>query len=86
MDSDRNFLFGLTAVRSGLITDSQLTIAGDEWAECRSRTLAEILEEHGWITPDERSTVEAPPLKSSPLESRTLMNPRKKVLDRSGCR
>ena len=58
MDAERNFLFGLAAVKSGLIDARQLAEAGTAWMEIRDRPLAELLTERGWLSPAEKSALE----------------------------
>ncbi len=59
MDSDRNFLVGMAALQSGLITAAQLAEAGTEWMADRHRPLLDLLVAKGWISVDDRSTLEA---------------------------
>ncbi len=59
MDSDRNFLFGLAAVQSGLIDAGQFVQAGADWLVNRHRPLIDVLVEKGWISGEGRSTLEA---------------------------
>ncbi len=58
MDADRNFRFGLMAVRRGLIDPGQLVEAGEDWLACPERPLAQVLGDRGWLSDEEVSTVE----------------------------
>ena len=73
MDAERNFLFGLTALKQGLINARQLAEIGAEWMALGDRPLADLLADLGWISGEERSTVEASMLRD--LEATTVPAP-----------
>ncbi|MBI2477348.1 MAG: tetratricopeptide repeat protein, partial [Planctomycetia bacterium] len=58
MDTDRNLLFGILALQLEFVDSSQFTEACAAWAVARHKTLAEILVERGWMTPNESNQVE----------------------------
>ncbi len=58
MHTDRNLLFGVLALQADLIDDAQFTRACSEWAGHKQISLAELLVEHGWLTPSDRADVE----------------------------
>ncbi len=58
MDTDRNLLFGILAVQLELIDSTKFTESCEAWAAAKQKTLAEILVERGWMTPNEASEVE----------------------------
>ena len=58
VDTDRNLLFGTLALQLEIVVAAQFTEACAAWAVAKQRTLADILVERGWMTPDEVSEVE----------------------------
>ncbi|MDA0589803.1 MAG: hypothetical protein O3C17_17520, partial [Planctomycetota bacterium] len=56
--SDRNLLFGVLAFESEFLNLTQLTSACRAWAEDKSKPLADLLVERGWITAEDRVFVE----------------------------
>jgi tetratricopeptide (TPR) repeat protein/tRNA A-37 threonylcarbamoyl transferase component Bud32 len=58
MDTDRNLLFGVMALQADLIDAVQFAEACSAWAAKKAVPLADLLQERGWITPEERAHVE----------------------------
>jgi tRNA A-37 threonylcarbamoyl transferase component Bud32 len=58
METDRNLLFGVLALQADLIDAVQFGEACSAWAAKKSSPLADLLQERGWITADERAHVE----------------------------
>jgi tetratricopeptide (TPR) repeat protein/tRNA A-37 threonylcarbamoyl transferase component Bud32 len=58
MDSDRNLLFGVLALQADLIDADRFAEACSAWAAKKATPLAELLQERGWITAEERAHVE----------------------------
>ncbi|MEO8494780.1 MAG: serine/threonine-protein kinase, partial [Planctomycetota bacterium] len=58
VDTDRNLLFGILALQLEFVDATQFTEACAAWAVAKQKTLAEILVERGWMTPDEAGEVE----------------------------
>ena len=58
MEADRNLLFGVLALRNGLIDDRQFVEACHAWSAGRGATFAEIVEARGWVSADDRRAVE----------------------------
>jgi hypothetical protein len=58
MDADRNLLFGVLALQADLIDADRLARAAAQWATQKTRSLADVLVELGWLSADERSQVE----------------------------
>jgi serine/threonine-protein kinase len=56
--TDRNLLFGVLALQADLIDAAQFAEACTAWSACKDRTLADLLVERGWLTPDDRRDVE----------------------------
>src|SRR5262249_36304119 len=57
LDTDRNLLFGILALQTGLLTREQFTAAVEAWATRKQTPLADILVERGWLTPADREHV-----------------------------
>jgi serine/threonine-protein kinase len=51
-DADRNLLFGLLALQTGLINQAALLVAFHAWTQAKNRRLAEILVEQGALDGD----------------------------------
>src|SRR6516165_1249032 len=58
MDTDRNLLFGVLALQADLIDADRFAEACSAWAAKKATSLAELLQERGWITAEERAHVE----------------------------
>src|SRR5262245_47471138 len=58
MDSDRQLLFGVLALRLGLLDHPRFIDACLDWAARRNVSLADLLVERGWLTPAGRADVE----------------------------
>ncbi|MDA1055169.1 MAG: hypothetical protein O3C40_32505 [Planctomycetota bacterium] len=58
MDTDRNLLFGILALQLEYVDSTQFTEACAAWAVAKQKTLAEILVQRGWMTPDDSTEVE----------------------------
>ena len=58
METDRNLLFGILALQADYITRSQFVDACAAWASRKEQTLAWLLVERGWLTTEDRLTVE----------------------------
>ena len=58
MDSDRNLLFGVLALKADLIDATQFAEACSAWAATKSTPLADLLRQRGWISADDRTDVE----------------------------
>ena len=56
--TDRNLLFGLIAMQSDLIEMRQFVDACTLWGSRKENSLAEILEEQGWLLPEDRQHVD----------------------------
>src|SRR5262245_31299579 len=57
-EADRNLLFGVLALKAGLIDTPQLAEVCTAWAAQRRRPLADLLVERGWLTPEARADIE----------------------------
>jgi serine/threonine-protein kinase len=57
-DTDRNLLLGVHALRAGLIDSGQFARACTAWLSRPDSSLAELLVEHGWLTPSARADLE----------------------------
>ena len=57
MDTDRNLLFGVLALQADLIAPDTFARACALWAADKTRPLADVLVEQGWLTPDDRADV-----------------------------
>jgi serine/threonine-protein kinase len=55
---DRNLLFGVLALQDELIDARQFADLCAGWTLRRDKTLAELLLERGWITPDDRGEID----------------------------
>src|SRR5262249_34655969 len=73
MDPDRNLVFGVLALRAGLIDESRFVDACLSWEARKDISLPELLVERSWLTPAERSQVE------NLLAARTLLSPSPRV-------
>jgi len=58
VNTDRNLLFGVLAVQLEYIDASQFADVCAAWAMRKNTTVADILVERGWITPEARQEVE----------------------------
>src|SRR5258707_749349 len=58
VELDRNLLFGVLALQTKVIDASQLAEAGTAWAARKDASLADLLIERGWITPEERVAID----------------------------
>jgi|GEM_PF-1553500 len=58
MNLDRNLLFGALAMQAGLISPDQFAQACAIWSTRRTRSLPEILCEHGWLVSQDQAHVE----------------------------
>ena len=58
-DAERQLLFGLVALRNGLIDQDQLITAFQAWARAKERTLAEHLGDRGNLDAGQRGVIEA---------------------------
>ncbi len=57
-DADRNLLFGVIALQTDAVTRTQFIDGCALWASQKERPLADLLEERGWITAEDRADVE----------------------------
>jgi tRNA A-37 threonylcarbamoyl transferase component Bud32 len=57
-DTDRNLLFGVLAMQLDLIDARQFADACSAWSLRKQTSLADVLAEHGWLTPADRDQVE----------------------------
>src|SRR5439155_9615660 len=55
---DRNLLFGVLALQIELIDDRQFAQACSAWATRKDTPLADVLQDLGWLTDDDRREVE----------------------------
>jgi tetratricopeptide (TPR) repeat protein/tRNA A-37 threonylcarbamoyl transferase component Bud32 len=58
MDTDRNLLFGVLALQADLIDADRFAEACSAWAAKKATPLADLLQQRGWITAEERAHVE----------------------------
>lgn len=58
METDLNLLFGVLAVQADLIDANQLAEACGAWAIRKSVPLADIMQERGWITAEDRNDIQ----------------------------
>jgi len=58
MNTDRNLLFGVLALQLEYVDASQFADVCAAWAVRKNMTVADILAERGWITPEARQEVE----------------------------
>ena len=58
MPTERHLLFAVMAFENDLIDLAQLTAACRSWAADKTKPLAELLVERGWLTADDRAIVE----------------------------
>ncbi len=56
--ADRNLLFGILSLQSGIITESQLLIAMNRWTIQKQKSLAEILCDSGALTSEQMRLME----------------------------
>src|SRR5262249_44614605 len=54
VDTDRNILFGVLALRAGLLDADQFAAACDRWAGQQSKTLADLLAQSGGVSAEDR--------------------------------
>src|SRR5262245_49701704 len=57
MNVERNLLFGVLALQADLINNDQFAQACALWSARKNVPLADLLVEHGWISPDDRADV-----------------------------
>jgi serine/threonine-protein kinase len=57
VDTDRNLLFGVLALQADLIDADRFARACALWAADKTRPLADVLVEQGWLAPDDRADV-----------------------------
>ena len=57
--AERYLLFGLLALQNGLIDQGQLVAAFQAWTLAKSGNLADYLEAHGDLEPEDRAVIEA---------------------------
>ncbi len=55
--TDRNLLFGVIALQLDILDQSQFAEACAVWALHMGRPMADLLEERGWITPEDRQEI-----------------------------
>jgi serine/threonine-protein kinase len=58
MNTDRNLLFGVLALQADLIDADQFARACSDWAATKDTPLADLLQERGWISAEDRADVE----------------------------
>jgi serine/threonine protein kinase len=58
MDTDRNLLFGVLALQADLLTPARFAEACSAWSARKDTPLADLLVEHGWLTPADRADVQ----------------------------
>jgi hypothetical protein len=58
MDTDRNLMFGVLALQMELVDARQFADACAGWAARKDTTLADLMVERHWITPEAREKVE----------------------------
>ena len=58
MTTERHLLFAVLAFESDLIDLAQLTAACRAWVADKSKPIADLLVERGWITAEDRGFVE----------------------------
>jgi serine/threonine-protein kinase len=58
VDTDRNLLFGVLALQADLLDADRFARACADWAGQKTRPLADLLVERGWLTPEDRADVE----------------------------
>jgi serine/threonine protein kinase len=58
MDTDRNLLFGVLALQADLLDNKRFAEACSAWATQKDTSLADLLVDRGWLTPEDRSHVE----------------------------
>jgi serine/threonine-protein kinase len=58
METDRNLLFGVLALQADLLTPSRFAEACTAWSARKGTPLADLLVEHGWLTPADRTDVQ----------------------------
>jgi serine/threonine protein kinase len=56
--ADRNLLFGVLALHLELIDDSRFAQACSAWATRKDTSLADVLQDHGWLSDEDRREVE----------------------------
>src|SRR4051794_24217939 len=58
MDTDRNLLFGVLALKCDLIDAAQFAEACAAWKARKDVALADLLAARGWLTAEDRSAIE----------------------------
>jgi serine/threonine-protein kinase len=58
MDTDRNLLFGVLALQADLIDPECFARACTLWSAQKATPLADLMMQHGWLTPEDRADVE----------------------------
>jgi serine/threonine-protein kinase len=58
LDTDRNLLFGVLALQADLIDPDQFARACSDWAATKALPLADLLQDRGWISAEDRVDVE----------------------------
>jgi serine/threonine-protein kinase len=58
MSADRNLLFGVLALQADLLDASRFAEACSAWAGRKDTSLADLLVERGWLTPEDRTDVD----------------------------
>jgi hypothetical protein len=58
MSADRNLLFGVLALQADLLDTSRFAEACSAWAGRKDTSLADLLVERGWLTPEDRTDVD----------------------------
>ncbi len=56
--TDRNLLFGVLALQADFLDARQFAEACSAWASHKETSLADVLVERGWMTPDDRDAVQ----------------------------
>src|SRR5262245_44427371 len=59
MSAARDLLFGLLALQNGMVSRDQLVAAFGAWTGAPARPMAEILVEHGALSPSRRALLDA---------------------------
>jgi serine/threonine-protein kinase len=58
VETDRNLLFGVLALQADILDPQQFAAACSEWAGRKGTSLADLLIQRGWLTPEDRAHVE----------------------------
>jgi CHAT domain-containing protein/tetratricopeptide (TPR) repeat protein/tRNA A-37 threonylcarbamoyl transferase component Bud32 len=56
--ASEQLLFGIIALQNNFVTREQFVASFDAWVQNKTRTLAEILEQQGALTPDQRAVLQ----------------------------